>query len=174
MLANPETTFCQSDEIGPRKKEKTADISLQSRKCFWKQCSAWIFIILLHEYLDGEQLLSVMVAFIVVCILAYDHIKPQEEKLAYCVNYNRCTVCLGFPSSSHCYQNPIEEIRVYWQLLQLFIFSQVLQGKYLLFCQPLFDAITRCMWWHSLAEVANTLVMPSSPPRANSQWEELR
>lgn len=81
--------------------------------------------------------------------------KARKEKPAYCVNYNRSTVCLGFPSSSHCYQNAIEEIRIYWQLLWLFIFCQALQGKYLLFCQHLFDAVPRCTCWHSLAKAAN-------------------
>lgn len=56
--------------------------------------------------------------------------KTQEEKSDYCANYNRGTVYLASPSSSHCYQNAIEETRIYCQLLQLFIFCQTLQGKY--------------------------------------------
>lgn len=155
MLANPETTFCQLDETGTRKKGKSADISLQSRKCFWKQCSARIFMILLPEYLDGEQLLLVTVAFIIVCILAYDHIKPQEEKLAYCVNYNRCTVCLVFS-----FLFPLLS-ESYWGNKSLLTVAPAAYflpsaSREILFCQPLFDAIARCMWWHSLAEVANT------------------
>lgn len=147
---------------------RSADISCQNRKCFWKQCSAWIFSILLPEQADGEQLPLVIVVFITICILVYDYIKTQEEKLDYCVNYNRRTVCLAFPSSSHCYQNAIEEIRIYCELLQLFIFHQALQGKYLLFCQHLFDAIPRCTWWHSLAKMANTGQDFSGPQEAGS------
>ena len=137
-----------------RENRRSTDISWQSRKSFRKQCSVWIFIILLPEYPDGEQLPLVMVVFINVCILVYDHTKSQEEKLDYCVNYNRSTVCLAFPSSSHCYYNASEEIGIYWQF---FILCQAFQGKYslvntcLILCPDVHDG-TAWQRWLTLTE----------------------